>query len=333
MRASPRWPALVLTAGLGTRLRPLTYHRAKAAIPVAGEPLVRRILTWLAAHDVADVVLNLHHQPHTITAIVGDGSDLGLRVRYSWEDPVLGSAGGPRRALPLVGSDLFFIINGDTLTDLDPRRIARDHERSGGLVTMAVTPNRAPERYGGVLVERDGRVTGFTRAGDLQPSFHFIGVQAASADAFAELSPDRPAESVTDLYPQLLRDRPGSVRAVVADATFHDVGTPAEYLETSLAIARLEGREPLAMGYGCSIDSSARVERSILWESVTVGPSCEIVECVVADGLRIPAGSRFERRAIASATRAVASEGDRVVGDLLVAPLEGRRRSREARRA
>jgi NDP-sugar pyrophosphorylase family protein len=334
MRASPRWPALVLTAGLGTRLRPLTYHRAKAAIPVAGESLVRRILKWLAVHGITDVVLNLHHQAHTITAIVGDGSDLGLRVRYSWEDPVLGSAGGPRRALPLVGSESFVVKNGDTLTDLDPGRIAREHERSGALVTLAVAPNREPERYGGVLVDDDGRVAGFSRAGDPQPSFHFIGVQAAAADAFADLSPDRRTESVTELYPRLLRDRPGSVRAVVVDATFHDVGTAADYLETSLALARLEGLASLPWGRGCSIDPSSRVERSILWEDVTVEASCEIVDCVVADGVRIPAGSRFERRTIASAARAVASDGDEVVGDLLVAPLEGRRRrSREARRA
>ena len=90
-------PALVLTAGLATRLRPLSLVRAKAALPVAGEALARRVLRWLAGAGVTDAVLNLHHLPHTLTAIVGDGSDLDLRVRYSWEMPVLGSAGGPRR--------------------------------------------------------------------------------------------------------------------------------------------------------------------------------------------------------------------------------------------
>ena len=122
-------PALLLTAGFGTRLRPLSSIRAKPALPVAGEALVRRILGWLAASGVTDVVLNLHHRPDTVCAAVGDGSDLGVRARYSWENPVLGSAGGPRRALPLLDADRFFIVNGDTLTDLDPtasrRRIAR----------------------------------------------------------------------------------------------------------------------------------------------------------------------------------------------------------------
>src|SRR3954447_21518104 len=104
--------ALLLTAGLGTRLRPLTDRRAKPAIPVGGEPMVRRILAWAAGHGIADAVLNLHHRPDTLTAAVGDGRDLGVRVRYSWEQPaILGSAGGPRLALPIVGADTFFLIN------------------------------------------------------------------------------------------------------------------------------------------------------------------------------------------------------------------------------
>ena len=107
-------PALVLTAGLATRLRPLSFVRAKAAMPVGGEPIVRRILRQLRASGIEDAVLNLHHLPHTITRVVGDGSDLDMRIRYSWEQPVLGSAGGPRQALPLLDAGTFIIVNGDT---------------------------------------------------------------------------------------------------------------------------------------------------------------------------------------------------------------------------
>ena len=92
----------MLTAGLGTRLQPLTLARAKAAAPVDGEPLARRTIRWLVSHGFRDLVVNLHHKPESITAVVGDGADLGARVRYSWESPVLGSAGGPRHALPLL---------------------------------------------------------------------------------------------------------------------------------------------------------------------------------------------------------------------------------------
>ena len=162
-------PALLLCAGLGTRLRPLSSVRAKPAVPVAGEPLVRRILRWLSANGVDDVVLNLHHLPETVCAVVGDGADLGLRARYSWENPVLGSAGGPRRALPLLGSDRFLVVNGDTLTDMALSGLVGEHDRSGALVTLVVVPNSAPDRYGGVLVDDEGAVTGFVGRGSHTP--------------------------------------------------------------------------------------------------------------------------------------------------------------------
>src|SRR5947208_11630973 len=120
--------ALVLAAGLGTRLQPLTRARAKAAAPVDGEALARRTIRWLVSHGIRDLVLNLHHKPESIGAAVGDGTDLGARVRYSWESPVLGSAGGPRHALPLLldppspqggaTDDTFVLVNGDTLSDV-----------------------------------------------------------------------------------------------------------------------------------------------------------------------------------------------------------------------
>src|SRR6476469_1437046 len=127
--------ALVLAAGLGTRLRPLTDVCAKPALPVAGHALIRRIVRWLAAHDVNDLVVNLHYLPHTITAVLGDGSDLSARVRYSWEQPqILGSAGGPRLALDIIGDDTFIIVNGDTLTDLKIGPLTDAHRQTQALV-------------------------------------------------------------------------------------------------------------------------------------------------------------------------------------------------------
>ena len=269
-------PALVLTAGLATRLRPLSRVRAKAALPVAGQPLIHRILRWLAAADIRDFVLNLHHLPHTITRTVGGGAELGVRVRYSWEVPVLGSAGGPRHALPLLGAPTFLIVNGDTLTSIDPRAVVDEHRRSGALVTMALVPNTEPHKYGGVLVDGRGIVTGFTRRGDRKRSFHFIGVQAAQAEAFASLPDGTPHESVGALYPQLIRERPGSVRAHVANAEFFDIGTPADYLDTCLRLAASEGH-PLS-------------DESVLWDDVVVEPGAQLYRSVVTDGARVPLG-------------------------------------------
>jgi NDP-sugar pyrophosphorylase family protein len=286
--------ALVLTAGLGTRLRPLSLSRAKAALPVAGVPLAVRILRWLVAGGVTEAVLNLHHRPETITREVGDGTGTGLRVRYSWEQPLLGSAGGPRKALPILDTDRFLLINGDTLTDVSVAAVTEAHERSGALVTMAVIPNPRPKYYGGVDV-RDGVVCGFRNTG---PNFHFIGVQVVEASVFAGLPDDRPSNSVGALYPALMQARPDAIRAFVCDASFDDIGTPTDYLETSLRVAETERDAGSLYGAGCTIHPGARVTRSVLWDRVEVGDGASIVGCVVADDVAIPPGARFEKQAI-----------------------------------
>jgi mannose-1-phosphate guanylyltransferase len=313
-------PALVLTAGLGTRMRPLSYVRAKPAMPVGGEALVRHILRRLAAAGVPRAVLNLHYLPETVTAAVGGGEDLGLPVRYSWENPVLGSAGGPRRALPLLGADRFLIVNGDTLTDADPRALLEAHARSQALVTLALIPNPDPARYGGVLVDKDGAITGFVPRGTPGDSWHFIGLQAAQAEAFAALSPEAPSESVGWLYPALMRERPGSIRAFRTKASFLDIGTPADYLATVRAWSPKVGGKGW-IGRGCHVASSASVEGTVLWDDVTVGDDAQLAGCVVGDGVSIPPGARFTGQAIVPAEGRDAAAHEERLGDLLLGAI------------
>ena len=320
-------PALVLTAGLATRLRPLSLVRAKAALPIAGEALAVHVLRWLAGAGVTDAVLNLHHLPHTLTRHVGDGSQLGMRVRYSWESPVLGSAGGPRRALPLIDGHAFLIVNGDTLTDVNLAALVRAHRDARALVTMAVVPNAEPDKYGGVLVEEDGTVTGFVTRGAQQPSFHFIGTQVVEAEAFLQVPPDVPYESVAALYPDLIASRVGAVRAFRTAAEFLDIGTPADYLATALLI---EDRRHEAARVGAApgqpartttvIEPGAHVERSILWDDVVVGTGAFLRECVVADGVRVPADTSWHGVSLRRADGPLAS-GERRIEDLAIAAL------------
>ena len=325
-------PALVLTAGLATRLRPLSLVRAKAALPVAGTPLVHRILRSLSSIGVSDVVLNLHHLPHTLTQLLGDGTGLGMRIRYSWEVPILGSAGGPKRALPLLsnpepgtpepGSRIpnpgtFLIMNGDTLTDVDPRAVVDDHQRTGALVTMAVVPNTEPDKYGGVVVAEDGSVTGFVRRGSHEPSWHFIGVQAAEPDAFESVPAGMPYETVGALYPALLSLRPGTIRAYRTAGEFMDIGTPSDYLDTSLRLAAREGTDTAAHA---TISPTARVERSVLWEDVVVEDGAMLRECIVTDAVRVPADTSWHGVTIRTASDELAP-GERRIEGLAIASL------------
>lgn len=296
----PLTHALLLTAGLGTRLRPLTIVRAKPAIPVAGTPMVARIVRWLRAAGIDDVVLNLHHLPESIAAIVGDGSQFGVRARYSWEFPeVLGSAGGPRQALDIIGADTFVIVNGDTLTNLELPPLFDAHAASTALVTMAVVPNTQPQHYSGLRVAEDGAVLGVVPRGSSERSFHFIGVQVAHRDAFAGAPAGRPSNSVGEVYARLIAASPGSVRVHVCDASFWDIGTVADYWHTSHAFARAEGA---GMNTGTGVDAAARVTDSIVWNDVRVGPGASIDHCIVTDGVRVAAGAQFTRQILMRGT-------------------------------
>jgi NDP-sugar pyrophosphorylase family protein len=328
-----RPPVLALTAGLGTRLRPLTLGRAKAAVPVNGEPLARRISSWLARRGFEQQVFNLHHHPESITRCLGDGSDLGAVVRYSWEPLVLGSAGGPRHALPLLTdseSERFVIVNGDTLTDVDLDALLAAHENNRALVTMALIPNPAPEKYGGVIVGADGFVTGFTRRGGADPTFHFIGVQVAEARLFEELPDNVPDDTVNRFYPALIERKPDAIAAFVSQAAFRDIGTPADYLQTSLVLAASEG-DHLVSAHA-RIHDTASVSRSVLWDGVSVGRNCRLTECVVADGVRIPDGAEYDRCAIVAAVDQAPLSSERREGELLIARLgDGRIAAGDAR--
>ena len=288
--------ALVLTAGLGTRLRPLTDVRAKPAIPVAGQPMIHRIIRALGAHGVDDLVLNLHHLPATLTAVVGDGGDLGARVRYSWEPVILGSAGGPRLAQPIVGADTFWIINGDTLTDVDLAALAARHAETAARVTLALVPNREFLRYGGVRLDRDGGVAGFVKRGPAaEGTYHYIGVQLVDGRVFDALRRGDAASSIGGVYDALVAESPGAVRGFVSDAAFFDVGTVADYWRTHEAFSAAAQLASPAVDREPAIDSTARVARSILWDDVRVGAGATVDECIVTDGVDVPDGASYRR--------------------------------------
>jgi len=284
-----QWPALVLTAGLATRLQPLSGVRAKAALPVAGTPLVVRILHRLRDAGVRQTVLNLHHRADTVTRVVGDGSQLGLEVRYSWETEILGSAGGPARAVPLLASDRFLIVNGDTLADVDLHAMTAQHIDTNALVTMAVVDGRPG--YNGVVADTDGIVSGFGR----EPgAFHFIGIQMVNTSVFAGVDPDVKSETVHGIYPRVIAGRHGAIRIFRTEAEFFDIGSPRDYLDTAITMARRE-QKAIDRGRDCTIAADARLTDTVVWDRVVVGAGARLSECVVADDVAVAPGAEFSR--------------------------------------
>jgi mannose-1-phosphate guanylyltransferase/mannose-1-phosphate guanylyltransferase/phosphomannomutase len=152
--------AMVLAAGLGTRLRPITYGIPKPMAPVLNRPVMEHILRLLASHGFTEAIANLHWFPETIEGHFGDGSDFGIRLSYSHEERLLGTAGGVRNVAPFLG-DSFLVISGDALTDLDLGAMREFHESHDGVATLATKRVAETSQFGVAITGADGRIQGF----------------------------------------------------------------------------------------------------------------------------------------------------------------------------
>jgi NDP-sugar pyrophosphorylase family protein len=151
--------AMVLAAGLGTRLGGLTRETPKPMLDAGGRPIIDRILQHLSACGITEAVLNLHFRPEAIRDHVGDGSRYGLRVSYSHETALLGTAGALRKAAPLLGPGPFLVQYGDVVTDMDLRVLIRAHLEGGALATLVL--HRRAGSNSAVRLEPDGRIAAF----------------------------------------------------------------------------------------------------------------------------------------------------------------------------
>lgn len=153
--------AMILAAGFGSRLRPLTDRVPKPLVEVGGKPLIAYPLALARAAGIHDVVVNLHHRGAAIRAALGDGGAYGVSIRYSEEDPILDTGGGILHARRLLGDEPFVVLNSDSIIDLDLRQLIAWHAAHGAVATMVLRPDREAPRYGLIEIDRAHRVRRF----------------------------------------------------------------------------------------------------------------------------------------------------------------------------
>lgn len=222
--------AMVLAAGFGRRLAPLTDTVPKPLIPVAGRPILEHILRFLRGGGIEEVVINLHHLGQRIEETIGDGAALGLRVRYSWEPQIRDTGGGIKQAEPLLAGEPFVVANGDSLLDVSLSDVLAFHQARGGVATIVVRPDPDAARYG--LVELDGRdrlrrVTGIPAGSASTPlrPFMFPGLHVFEPEVFEHMDAGASFSVTRVTYPRLLAaDEP--VFGYVTDARWITIDTP-----------------------------------------------------------------------------------------------------------
>ena len=283
---------MILAAGYGERLWPLTADRTKPALPVLGKPLVGYVAEYLGKHGVNDIIVNLHHQPESVRASLGDGGRFGVRLHYVHEPVILGTSGGLENARDFFDEDTFVVVNGKIITDIDLGKALETHRRTQALATLILKNNVARERFS-VVETSQGFVTRFSGmpapAGESidenEPPLMFTGIQIMEARIFDYIPRRVFSQSTRDVYPQAIA-KGERVAAYVGEGTWYELSTLQRYLEISLALLKADGRSGYS-GKGTLIHESAQVHESILWNDVVIQAGARVTRAVLGDGVHI----------------------------------------------
>ncbi|MCL4683305.1 NDP-sugar synthase [Myxococcota bacterium] len=301
--------AMILAAGLGARMQPLSALRPKPVLPVVGIPLVAWPLAWLARHGVREVVLNLHHLPHATRAAAEAWTPPGLAVRFSEEPDLLDTGGGIRRAAPFLReSDPSIVISGDMICDFDLSALVARHRARGDRLTLALRDDPRGDRFGTIGLDSEGRMRRIARRFDLGGEIEAgvnVSVYVFARRAFDSLPARRVFNHLDDwVAPELAsgaQDLRGE-RFSGETLLWEPVGTPSEYLAVNLELptvsyfdapcrARALGVriEPgLVIGAGAKLEPGVRLRRAVVWNDELVP------EGLHAEG-GVFAGGRFHR--------------------------------------
>src|SRR6185369_4936825 len=338
--------ALILAAGLGTRLWPLTEDRTKAAIPFLNRPLIAYSVEYLAANGIQDIIVNLHHQPDSIRRALGDGSKFGVRINYSFEPEILGTSGALNPIRELLLDDDFLVINGKIITNIDLVQAIEEHRRQNAIATLVLRENRAHESFSIVESDARGRITRFAGFPDFAHSqtagadasgnpvtgsaaietapLMFTGVQVLSPRIFQYVPPEGFSHSTIDVFPRAIAAGEAVVGHLSKDE-WYEMSTLGRYLEASLRLmtgAFESGAGSSIVGAHCVINDGANLERSVLWDNVTVEAGARVRDSVLGEGVRIPANTIIDRAVVVRRELVRNLERGEIVGPNLIVPIE-----------
>lgn len=319
--------ALILAGGKGTRLRPLTVYTPKPIVPICNRPFLLYQVEMLRRAGITDITLSLSYQPHKIEQQLGNGSDYGVKIRYTVEPQPMGTAGAYKYGEELIREPTV-VLNGDILTDLDLEAVIKEHNQHAATATIVLTPVENPSAYGLVETEPDGRVRRFLE----KPKAEEISVNTINAGTYVldprvlDMIPAGENYSFEyNLFPDLLRrGEPFFAHIPRPDTYWLDIGTPARYIQANhdlladrihaLRLAERRGRfeaqagaevDDLSviaddcvikqgaqvinsvLGQGCHIEEKARIEGSVLWPHTRVSTGAQIVGAIIGRGCHV----------------------------------------------
>lgn len=283
--------AMILAAGLGMRLRPLTDRRPKVLAPVANVPIISRTIQYLKAHGVTEIVVNAHHHRRQLLDTLDGGRPYGIPINVLVEPRILGTGGGIKNTSGFWDTKPFVVINGDILTDIDLGAAYDAHLDAGGLATLVLHDRK---EFSKVMLEGQARISDISRQ-VIPGRLAFTGIHVIDP-RLLPLLPGAGKFDIIDCYRDLLRSG-GSLGAYVATGRYwRDIGSVPSYLLANReALGELRSRVPgsarihassrivdwAVVGERCVVEADALIERSVLWEDVVVRRGVCVIDSVV----------------------------------------------------
>jgi NDP-sugar pyrophosphorylase family protein len=293
--------AMILSAGYGTRLWPLTEDRTKPAIPILGKPLVGYVAEYLARYGCDEIAVNLHHRPESVRAALGDGGRFGVKLHYVEEPEILGTSGAIDNARALLDGDTFVVVNGKIITDIDLNAAFETHRRTDAIATLVLLPNTRREKFS--VVNTDGDFLrgfgGMPTESPEAPPLMFTGIQILEPRIFDYIPHAVFSHSTTDVYPQALA-KGERIAVHVAAGRWLELSTIPRYLDISLLLLSELGQS-ITAGTGSRIASTADVAQSVLWDNVVIDGGARVRRAILGDGVKIETGETVENAAVVRA--------------------------------
>jgi len=314
--------AMVLAAGLGIRMRPLTSQLPKPALPVMNRPLISHVLRHLAAHGVTAAVINAHTMPDKLEEAVMRAAPPEIDLTFSRESTILGTAGGLKKAARHFGSEGFYLVNSDSLSDADLTAAAAAHTASGRTATMIVRSHEPAHGYRPVYAAARGagggtaaRLTGIAgRRWGPERGWPrtFTGVHILEPRVLDAIPAGRACDINADVYPSLLDEDEDSVGTWMHDGWWFEAGSPARYLDLNLEMIAQAGRTAVvgpgffideeagirrcALGAGVRLERAVELDDCVVWDAVTIKEGAKLRRCIVTGGAIVEASSHWENR-------------------------------------
>jgi mannose-1-phosphate guanylyltransferase len=294
---------MILAGGLSTRLYPLTKAVPKPLVPVAGVPNAVHLIRYLKNYGYDEIAINVHYLADAILETLGDGSAFGVRLQYLHEPVLMGSAGAVKPLQSYFGDQDFVVVGCDDLTNLPLDGLLQMHRQKNAVATIGLVVRSNVDQYGVVVVDDDGRITGFQEkpaAGTERSKLVNTGIYVFSPEIFERIPAAEFYDFGKQVFPELLRDGRPFYGFDARDAYWCDIGTPDEYRRASADVVnglfRMPGIRPNGADASAAIDPSATIDQNVwIGAGASIGPAVRIAgPSVIGDRVRVERGAVLE---------------------------------------